>query len=272
MRLSPRTSDQAGSRIACGNTARRHRLSIPVFAAAILVSLSLSASPASAADCAGANVLPAIASIPAAKAATLCLLNGERASRGLVPLAGQATLDSAAASYSQTMVQQRFFGHVSPSGQTMTDRLTSYVASAGGWSTGENLAWGEGSLATPAAIVRDWMASPGHRDNILNGDYREIGIGIVTGSPVGSLPAVSATYTTEFGARDSAAPDLGSPARASASSTAPLPVGTAPVSAQAKAQMSKRCHRVARRSKASKRTRAARYDRCMSKALRAATR
>jgi uncharacterized protein YkwD len=274
MRLSHRNPARPGTRIAAGTRGRRNRFALPVVAAAFVASLTLSASTAHAADCAGANVLPALSSIPAAQASTLCLLNNERASRGLAPLTDEATLESVATGYSQAMVQQRFFGHVSPSGGTLTDRLASYVGSATSYATGENLAWGEGTLGTPAAIVRGWMASPGHRDNILNDAYREIGIGIVTGSPVGSLPAASATYTTEFGARESAAPGS-APTRASASSAEPLAV-TAPrgksVSASTKRQISTRCHRVARRTKGSKKTRAARYDRCVSQALRAAAR
>ncbi len=162
----------------------RHSL-LPAFATAILASLTLAASTAHAADCTAANLVPALASIPTAKAATLCLLNDERASRGLLPLAEQPLLASAAQSYSQAMVAQRFFDHVSPAGQTLDDRLASYVGTTGIGSTGEILAWGAGPLATPGAIVKGWMSSAGHRDNILNRGYARIGIGYVEcgGSP-----------------------------------------------------------------------------------------
>jgi len=240
----------------------------------LIASLAIAVPTAQAADCAGANLLPALASVPTAKAATLCLVNGERTARGLAPLAADPVLESAATAYSQAMVQQHFFDHVSPGGQTLKERLASYVASADNWTMGENIAWGEGALATPAAIVKSWMASTGHRANILNSDFEEIGVGIVGGTPVGSLPAVSATYTTEFGARSSVS-SAGGPTHASASSSEPLPAAAPQVkrmSAKKKAQISKRCHRVARRTKASKKTRKARYERCMSKALRAAAR
>jgi uncharacterized protein YkwD len=234
----------------------------------VIASLAIAAPAAQAADCAGANLLPAIASVPTAKAATLCLLNSERASHGLAPLASEATLESAATAYSQAMVRQRFFAHVSPGGQTLSQRLRTYVASAGNWATGENLAWGEGTLATPAAIVRNWMLSPAHRDNILDRRFEEIGVGIVGGSPVGSLPAISATYTTEFGVRG-APPSASSPTRAVASSAKR---STKRISAKKKAQISKRCHRIAKRAKASKKTRKARYSRCMRTQLAAARR
>jgi len=68
-------------------------------------------------------------------------------------------------------------------------------------STGENIAYGFGAASTPAAIVRIWMNSPSHREDILRPAFTEIGIGIAPGAP--ELPdakqADSATYTTDFG-------------------------------------------------------------------------
>jgi len=246
----------------------RHRL--PVLATAIFASLALSASTAHAADCAAANLLPALASLPTAQAATLCLLNGERASHGLPALAEQPVLEAAAQTYAQAMVSQRFFGHVSPSGQTIEHRLASYVGATGVRATGENLAWGEGALATPASVVRNWMSSPGHRGNVLDPSYGEVGIGVAAGNPNGGLPALAATYVTEFGGRGAAAAQP-SELRASASSASPRPVAKR-VSAKTRKQISKRCHSAARRVKTSKKARAARYDRCVRKALRAAAR
>ena len=73
---------------------------------------------------------------------------------------------------------------------------------ARGWSLGENIAWGTGRLATAAQIHRSWMNSPGHRANILQRSFREIGIGIETGVPVRLSAAQSgATYTADFGVR-----------------------------------------------------------------------
>ncbi|MBW3606953.1 MAG: CAP domain-containing protein [Actinobacteria bacterium] len=244
---------------------RRTRLTI--LATAIAASLTVSASSAHAAACTGASLLPAVASVATAKSATLCLLNAERGARGLVSLSSQPTLETTATSYSQAMVRQSFFSHVSPGGQTVSDRLASYVGSASSWRTGENLAWGEGTLATPSAIVRGWMASPSHRTNILNGAFREIGIGIAGGTPKGSLPAISATYTTHFGTRT---PASSSSTRVSVASLSTGTRSTKRISAKKKKQISKRCHRVARRTKASKKTRTARYKRCMRTQLRAA--
>jgi uncharacterized protein YkwD len=65
---------------------------------------------------------------------------------------------------------------------------------------GENIAWGSQELATPRSIVNGWMHSPGHRANILNRRFREIGIGVSRGAPEPGFDR-AATYATDFGAR-----------------------------------------------------------------------
>jgi Cysteine-rich secretory protein family len=69
---------------------------------------------------------------------------------------------------------------------------------------GENLAWGTGALATPGSIMQAWMNSPGHRENVLNPDYREVGVGVVAGNPA-AADGLGATYATEFGVIEGAA-------------------------------------------------------------------
>src|SRR6201999_3073349 len=109
--------------------------------------------------------------------ATLCLLNQERASRGLTALSEASTLQKAADRYASDMVARRFFDHVSPGGGTFMDRIKAEGwLPAGSWTAGENIAWGSGELGTPASIVDGWMHSPGHRANILNGAFTQIGI------------------------------------------------------------------------------------------------
>lgn len=172
------------------------------------IALVMPASASAAAPCANADIMPGAANIASVKKATLCLLNAQRTSRGLSRLSPDHQLARAAQRYSATMVSQRFFGHVSPSGSTLSSRVrggTSYLRGRiRSWSLGENLAWGSGARATPREIVRSWMNSPGHRRNILDRRFRQIGIGVATGAPdaVGGRPA--ATYTTNFGTRVSA--------------------------------------------------------------------
>lgn len=153
--------------------------------------------------CANAGVLPTAANAAKMRSATLCLLNRERTRRGLRKLRAQGTLATVAKRYAKQMVRDSFFDHVSPGGSTMVGRIkaTAYLSSARSWSVGENIAWGAGPQATPAAIMKAWMDSPGHRHNILDRGFREIGIGIITGVPVAGIGSDGATYVTEFGRR-----------------------------------------------------------------------
>lgn len=134
--------------------------------------------------------------------AAVCLINERRARRGLARLRINHRLTRAARWHTHDMVRHRYFGHVSRSGRDVVDRLyrSRYLGGRFSWSVGENLAWGSGSLGTPRAIVRAWMNSSGHRRNMLNGRYREIGIAVIARGPTRTeLPA--ATYTTTFGIR-----------------------------------------------------------------------
>jgi uncharacterized protein YkwD len=62
---------------------------------------------------------------------------------------------------------------------------------------GEDLAWGSGTLGTPREIVASWMASPGHRANILDRKFREGGMGVAFGDPGAGEDGV--TYALDFG-------------------------------------------------------------------------
>jgi uncharacterized protein YkwD len=166
------------------------------------------AAPASAqADCAGADVTPANQGTPAASQATLCLLNGERAANGVPALTENALLTQASQAYSDLMIAKAFFAHETPDGVDLVTRLSDagYLTdNLDDWSAGENLAWAQGDLATPRSIVSAWMGSPGHRENILNADFTEIGFGITLGTPTAG--SSGATYATDFGRRHVSAP------------------------------------------------------------------
>lgn len=187
---------------------RRPRIAsslLVVFVALLaVVALPQAASARSSAACANAGSVPAAHNGTAIRRATLCLLNRERARHGLGRLRSNGRLRAAALRHSGHMARANFFDHTSPSGSSMTDRVrrAGYLRGSGGWALGENIAWGAGSLATPRAIVRAWMRSPGHRANILTPRFREIGVGVAHGAPVRIAASVGgATYTTDFGAR-----------------------------------------------------------------------
>jgi uncharacterized protein YkwD len=174
-------------------------------AVAALCALALCApATARADDCAGADLVPAADNVAAVGQATLCLLNQERAANGVGPLVANAALSSASTGYSQRMVAQGFFAHVSPDGGTLVERLTAagYLGDDDAWVVGENIGWGQASLATPRSMVDAWMNSPGHRENLLSGDYTEVGLGLALGTPTDRT--WGATYTTDFGAGSAA--------------------------------------------------------------------
>jgi uncharacterized protein YkwD len=173
--------------------------------ATALASLAALGAPAGAhasaqtAACPGADAVPSAGNLAEVGQATLCLLNDERATAGLGPLTIAPGLTQPSAVYSARMVAENFFAHESPDGSTLVDRLTAarYIAADGDWTVGENIAWGQGDLATARNIMVAWMNSPGHRHNILTGEFTQVGIGIVPGTPGDT--SWGATYTTDFG-------------------------------------------------------------------------
>ncbi len=140
------------------------------------------------------------------RGATLCLINRERRRAGERPLRPNRRLRRAAQAHTESMAFGDYFEHVGasgPGGGTPLTRLRAvgYISSARvGYEVGENIAWGTLKLATPRAIVAAWMASPAHRANILDGRYRETGIG-VSPHPPASLAhgQPGAIYTQDFG-------------------------------------------------------------------------
>jgi uncharacterized protein YkwD len=130
-------------------------------------------------------------------ARVLELTNAERARAGLPPLALSTQLTEAAQQYSDVLATDACFAHTCGPVPEMTQR----DAQAGytGWTAlGENIAAG---YPSPEAVVSGWMASPGHRANILNPDYRELGVGLSSGGKYGAY------WTQEFGVRPGALAD-----------------------------------------------------------------
>ena len=171
--------------------------------AALGVMVPLAGPSTAAADgCEHRYAHPGDASKAQIREATLCLLNRRRSAHGARKLRENQRLAKAARKHAADMVRRDYFAHTAPGGVSFVDRIMKqdYVKKGQGWVLGENLAWGSYQLATPKSIVRSWMRSPGHRANILNKRFREIGIGVVDGAPV---PGTShaATYATSFGTR-----------------------------------------------------------------------
>ncbi|MFF0741363.1 sigma-70 family RNA polymerase sigma factor [Streptomyces sp. NPDC004111] len=133
---------------------------------------------------------PAPPAPPAGPAAeVVSLLNSERAKAGCSPVTSNSLLRTAAQRHSEDMVARGYFDHTSPDGDGPGERVT---AAGYKWSTyGENIAAGQSG---PASVMESWMNSPGHRANILNCAFKEVGIGIAG-------PSGGPTWTQVFGAR-----------------------------------------------------------------------
>ena len=132
-----------------------------------------------------------------------CLVNDERATHGLAPVAPNDQLRQAALSHSNEMIEESYFEHTSPAGLTFIDRIesTGYMRGARSWIVGENLVWGTSSLSTPQSLVTAWMNSPPHRENLLRPSFREIGIAAVVGTPQNSTDTTGVTVSSEYGDR-----------------------------------------------------------------------
>jgi hypothetical protein len=109
------------------------------------------------------------------------LTNAERAKQGLKPLRANAFLSEAARQKAADMFAFNYWAHVSPSGRTPW----SFFKDAGYkyQYAGENLAR---DFRDPASVVRAWMNSPSHRENVVNAKYQEIGVAVVDGTLQGA--------------------------------------------------------------------------------------
>jgi uncharacterized protein YkwD len=171
---------------------------IGVLLAAVLIATAATAPASHAATCANTTVRPTATNTTVLRASVLCLVNQQRTAKGLVPLTANAALDRAAQGHSADMVARRFFSHTTPEGRTFVQRILAAGYPSRYRALAENIAWGSGTLSTPAQIVNNWMNSPGHRANILNGNLRESGIGIAAGAPRTGV-GQAGTYTQDFG-------------------------------------------------------------------------
>ena len=122
-----------------------------------------------AATCPNANAAVGQAPAQALRSAVVCLINQARAAHHLPTLHESVLLDRSAQRWTSSMVASDEFSH----GTNFASRITAagYVWRA----AGENIATG---FATPRSVVRAWMASTGHCQNILNPQYRNVGTGV----------------------------------------------------------------------------------------------
>lgn len=104
------------------------------------------------------------------------------------PLTWNGSLGYAARAHSRDMAKRSYFSHTSKDGTSFSTRIsqTGYRWHA----IGENIAAGYGSAS---AVVKGWLGSPGHCENIMSASYTQLGVGYATGGPYGTY------WTQDFG-------------------------------------------------------------------------
>lgn len=128
------------------------------------------------------------AQIGALRTEVMKLVNSQRVKYGLTPLQTHPALEASAQQYARDMANQGFFGHISPAGETLKNRMEnsgyyrpffqSDCLCAARFVIGENLARGQ---KTAKEVVADWLNSPAHREAMLNPAFTDTGIGINAG-------------------------------------------------------------------------------------------
>lgn len=127
------------------------------------------------------------------------LINAERKKAGVQPLAFDYDLSEAAAKHTSWMLATDTFSHTGAGGSSPTQRIQAAGYSLNGsWATGENIAWATTRAPTGYAdevrlLHTNLMNSAGHRANILNGNFREVGLGF----EVGDYRGRSGAFVTE---------------------------------------------------------------------------
>lgn len=159
---------------------------------------------ASAHRCTAASKAPGRLTLYELRDAVQCLVNAGRERHGLAPLSYNLDLRRSATRHSTDMVSEHYFGHDGPHGRTVVDRVAraGYLGGVRGYTIGENIGGGVGrAFGSPLGVYRAWMCSPPHRENILDPDFHDLGVGVARGFPSGGGLG-GATYTLDFGSRD----------------------------------------------------------------------
>jgi len=141
---------------------------------------------------------------PSLEQLVLRQVNALRASRHLGALTLSPALSRSAVAHSRAMATYGFFAHESHNGTSFAQRIKRFYApQSRPWTVGENLAMFAGSPPTASSIVDAWMASSGHRANLLRGLFREAGLAIVFNPAAGGVFGGEATWvvTLDLGSR-----------------------------------------------------------------------
>lgn len=181
-----------------GPTNTVSRIALPgglAFLAIALVAIGLLPSPLSGIDQAEAKsrlVAPSkvcpdqtargnSAQVRRARKSMMCLVNYARKRKGLRKYRKHAKLGWSAKRKAKDIIRCNSFSHnACGRGFDYWIKRSGY-ASRRGWTTGENIAWGSGSLGNVRAIFNAWMNSPSHRAAILDSEFTDAAAGVVSG-------------------------------------------------------------------------------------------
>ncbi len=128
------------------------------------------------------------------EAALLQQVNAVRVARGLRPLTRSTKLSRAADFHTIAMLRVGAFEHELPGNPSFAQRLKQFYANGPvAWAGAENLAMFGPTAPSAREVVSAWLASPGHRSNLLSPSWREMGVSVrfspSTGGDFGGLPA-----------------------------------------------------------------------------------
>ncbi|MFZ2500971.1 MAG: CAP domain-containing protein, partial [Minisyncoccia bacterium] len=143
--------------------------------------------------CALSIAFPSACFAEVSSSAIFTLTNADRISAGVAPLSENTLLDQAAQMKAEDMLAKGYFAHLSPEGYPFTHWID--MVGYHYRNFGENLSMS--SSMTNEDVNNGWMSSVGHRANILNTEFTEIGVGVATGEYQGQQMTFVAQ---EFGA------------------------------------------------------------------------
>ena len=131
-------------------------------------------------------------------------LNMIRSQHGLHPLTLSRQLTAAAQQHTAEMLADGYFAHESADGSEFWKRIARFYphTASSYWSVAENLLWSSDTIDASEAVSL-WMASPGHRENILTPEYRQIGISAryASDAPGEYADGEATVIDTDFGVR-----------------------------------------------------------------------
>lgn len=173
---------QYGSSLSAIQTAnpgiKPHLLQVGQVVKVPLLDENASAQMGEAASSVPAPAVAAIAGTPGLEAAMLEMLNQSRAENGLPPYQLNDQLTTLARNHAQDMVNRGYFGHVTPEGWRLKDRLAGMGINLD--RAGENYQYNVQSAERTVRTAFDWfMADPPHRKNMLHASYTRVGVGVI---------------------------------------------------------------------------------------------